>query len=63
VVLAAVGADAAGDPSATGDDLDGLRALAVAHWARVGAQARPPVVRPGDDAAMQALASWGLDTP
>jgi glycerol-1-phosphatase len=59
VVLTAA-ADPAAEPSAGGDELDGLRALAVAHWAAVGEEARPAVVRPGDDAAAQALTSWGL---
>jgi hypothetical protein len=48
---------------AGGDGLDGLRALAVAHWSQVGDAARPAAVRAGDDAAAQALAGWGLDAP
>jgi glycerol 3-phosphatase-2 len=42
------------------DDLDGLRALAVAHWARTGKQARPPAVSAADDEAARELAGWGL---
>jgi HAD superfamily hydrolase (TIGR01450 family) len=54
-------ADAGTDPQVSPDDgLDGLRALAVAHWAQAGGQARPAVVRAGDDAAAGALAEWGL---
>jgi HAD superfamily hydrolase (TIGR01450 family) len=45
------------------DGLDGLRALAVAHWARVGEGASPAVVRAGDEAAAEALADWGLALP
>ncbi|WP_448612892.1 HAD-IIA family hydrolase [Modestobacter sp. URMC 112] len=43
-----------------GDGLDGLRALAVAHWSHTGDQARPARVRAGDDPAGQVLAGWGL---
>ena len=43
-----------------GDGLDGLRALAVAHWDRHRGQGHPAVVRAGDDAAAGALAGWGL---
>jgi hypothetical protein len=42
------------------DGLDGLRALAVAHWARLGEQARPAVVSAADGEAARALAGWGL---
>ena len=42
------------------DGLDGLRALAVAHWARHPAGGSPAVVRAGDDDAAAALAGWGL---
>ena len=42
------------------DDLDGLRALAVAHWARLGDQARSAIVSASDDEAARALAGWGL---
>jgi glycerol 3-phosphatase-2 len=42
------------------DGLDGLRALAVAHWARHPEQGHPAVVRAGDDEAAAALAGWGL---
>jgi hypothetical protein len=40
--------------------VDGLRALAVAHWARLGEQARPAVVSAADGEAARALAGWGL---
>jgi glycerol-1-phosphatase len=43
-----------------GDGLDGLRALAVAHWARHPEEAVPAVVRAGDDEAATALSGWGL---
>jgi glycerol 3-phosphatase-2 len=43
-----------------GDGLDGLRALAVAHWDRHRGQGHPAVVRAGDDEAAEALAGWGL---
>jgi glycerol 3-phosphatase-2 len=42
------------------DGLDGLRALAVAHWARHPDRGHPVVVRAGDDDAAEALAGWGL---
>ena len=42
------------------DGLDGLRALAVAHWARHPALAQPAVVRAGDDEAAAVLAGWEL---
>jgi HAD superfamily hydrolase (TIGR01450 family) len=61
LTLAAAGAP--GDETsdeATNDDLDGLRALAVAHWARTGDQGRPVTVSPADDQAARALAEWGL---
>jgi HAD superfamily hydrolase (TIGR01450 family) len=45
---------------ATGDDLDGLRALAVAHWARSGERGRAATVSPADDEAARVLAEWGL---
>jgi glycerol 3-phosphatase-2 len=60
LVAADVGADPVGS---AGDDLDGLRALAVAHWAAVGDGARPAVVRAGDDVAAQAVTGWGLGAP
>src|SRR3954471_2521869 len=47
-----------GEPD--GDGLDGLRALAVAHWDRHRGQGHPAVVRAGDDEAAEALAGWGL---
>jgi len=42
------------------DELDGLRALAVAHWARHPDDAVPAAVRAGDDDAAEALRGWGL---
>jgi HAD superfamily hydrolase (TIGR01450 family) len=42
------------------DGLDGLRALAVAHWARHPDGGRPPAVRAGDDEAAAVLAQWDL---
>jgi glycerol-1-phosphatase len=42
------------------DGLDGLRALAVAHWSRQPDQGCPASVRAGDDEAATALAGWGL---
>jgi glycerol 3-phosphatase-2 len=42
------------------DGLDGLRALAVAHWARHPEHGRPAVLRAGDDEAAAALSGWGL---
>jgi glycerol-1-phosphatase len=48
----------AGDEA--GDGLDGLRALAVAHWARRPDDGVPARVRAGDDDAAAALAGWGL---
>lgn len=42
------------------DDLDGLRALAVAHWTRAGDRALPATVSATDDESAQALAGWGL---
>jgi HAD superfamily hydrolase (TIGR01450 family) len=43
------------------DGLDGLRALAVAHWSRHREQGVAAAVRAGDDAAAEVLAGWGLD--
>jgi glycerol 3-phosphatase-2 len=43
-----------------GDGLDGLRALAVAQWARHPDGGTSPDVRAGDDQAATALAGWGL---
>jgi HAD superfamily hydrolase (TIGR01450 family) len=62
LTLAAAGApeEGTGDDEATGDDLDGLRALAVAHWTRTGNQGRAATVSPADDEAARALAGWGL---
>jgi glycerol 3-phosphatase-2 len=42
------------------DGLDGLRALAVAHWAEHPDEGAPAVVRGGDAAATEALRGWGL---
>ena len=47
----------ADDPS---DGLDGLRALAVAHWAQHPDAGEPAVVRSGDATAAEALRGWGL---
>jgi HAD superfamily hydrolase (TIGR01450 family) len=44
------------------DGLDGLRALAVAHWARHPDGGVPAVIRAGDHDAAAALAGWGLAT-
>jgi HAD superfamily hydrolase (TIGR01450 family) len=54
------GGAADGPMEAPTDDLDGLRALAVAHWAHIGDEARPATVRAADAPAAQALAGWGL---
>ena len=43
-----------------GDGLDGLRALAVAHWAQHPAAGEAAVVRSGDAVAAEALRRWGL---
>jgi glycerol 3-phosphatase-2 len=51
-----------GPQASAGDGLDGLRALAVAHWARRPDQGHPAVVRAGDDEAAAVLAGWGLAT-
>ncbi|MCU1607899.1 MAG: putative sugar phosphatase of superfamily [Modestobacter sp.] len=48
------------EDEATGDDLDGLRALAVAHWTGTGSQGRTATVSPGDEEAARALVEWGL---
>jgi glycerol-1-phosphatase len=50
----------AGDGAPPADDLDGLRALAVAHWSGTGTQSRPAQVVAGDGQATQALTGWGL---
>ena len=47
-------------PQREGDGLDGLRALAVAHWTRHPDDAAPVAVQAGDDAAAEALRGWGL---
>ena len=44
----------------TGDGLDGLRALCVAHWTRHPGDGRPARVVAADNAAATALAGWGL---
>jgi len=59
-VLLLEAADHGAAQEASGDGLDGLRALCVAHWSRhldVGATVR---VRAVDDRAAAVLASWGL---
>ncbi|MCZ2828769.1 HAD-IIA family hydrolase [Modestobacter sp. VKM Ac-2986] len=56
-VLTLHGAGADGGPT---DGLDGLRALAVAHWAQHPDAGAPAVVRSGDAAAAEALRGWGL---
>jgi hypothetical protein len=48
-------------PSTDADDgLDGLRALAVAHWSRHTGEGRPPAVRAGDTEAGKSLERWGI---
>jgi glycerol-1-phosphatase len=42
------------------DDLDGLRALCVAHWQAAGEQATAARVAAGDESAGRLLAAWGL---
>jgi HAD superfamily hydrolase (TIGR01450 family) len=49
-----------GEQRVDGDGLDGLRALAVAHWAQHADEGRPATVRAGDDGAAAALSGWGL---
>lgn len=56
-VLTLHGDGADGGPT---DGLDGLRALAVAHWAQHPDAGAPPVVRSGDAVAAAALRDWGL---
>jgi hypothetical protein len=46
--------------AAHGDDLDGLRALCVAHWAAHPEAGAPARVTPEDDDARRALGTWGL---
>jgi hypothetical protein len=60
-------ADPAGDPardsaagSADGEELDGLRALCVAHWARHPEDGAPARVVAIGDRAANALRRWGL---
>jgi glycerol 3-phosphatase-2 len=55
LTLRSLGADREED-----DGLDGLRALAVAHWSAHPDGAHPATVRAGDDEAAAALAGWGL---
>ena len=43
-----------------GDELDGLRALCVAHWTTHPDGAPPPHVTAGDDRARAALDRWRL---
>jgi glycerol 3-phosphatase-2 len=54
------GLSLAADPRADGDDLDGLRALCVAHWARPPAGGPPPRITARDDRAVAALGRWQL---
>ena len=49
-----------GDGAVPTDGLDGLRALAVAHWSQQPDAGEPAVVRGGDAAAAEALRGWGL---
>ena len=49
-----------GPPRPDADGLDGLRALAVAHWTRHPGAAAPATVQAGDDAAAEVLRGWGL---
>ncbi|WP_299960324.1 HAD-IIA family hydrolase [uncultured Modestobacter sp.] len=49
-----------GAARADDDGLDGLRVLAVAHWAGHPDDGRPATVRAGDDDAAAALRGWGL---
>jgi hypothetical protein len=44
----------------TGDELDGLRALCVAHWTVHPAGAPPPRIEPRDERARAALDRWHL---
>jgi glycerol-1-phosphatase len=60
LTLAAAEPSVAAGNGSRGDDLDGLRALTVAHWARLGEQARPAIMSAADEQAAQALAGWGL---
>ncbi len=64
-----LGSDAEGQPpppgalpdgARSGDGLDGLRALCVAHWAAHPEEAVPPLVEPADESAREALRRWGL---
>ncbi|MFQ1002284.1 HAD-IIA family hydrolase [Modestobacter sp. SSW1-42] len=56
-VLTLRGSGADGGPA---DGLDGLRALAVAHWALHPDAGEPATVRSGDAAAAEALRGWRL---
>jgi hypothetical protein len=58
-VLALRADDAAADP-ADGDELDGLRALCVAHWTRHPEDGAPARVIATGDRAAEALRRWGL---
>jgi glycerol-1-phosphatase len=49
-----------GDDVEAGEELDGLRALCVAHWSRHPDDARQAKVAGGDDAASAVLVRWGL---
>jgi glycerol 3-phosphatase-2 len=50
----------AAGPGDDGDGLDGLRALAIAHWTQHPEGGQPAVVRAGDAEAGAALEGWGL---
>ena len=54
------GADGSGSDGGGSDGLDGLRALAVAHWAQHPEDGAGVRARAGDDTAATALAGWGL---
>jgi HAD superfamily hydrolase (TIGR01450 family) len=58
--LSGPGSSAGGGHDREGEDLDGLRALCVAHWSRHPDDAAPARVTGDDDAAAAALARWGL---
>jgi HAD superfamily hydrolase (TIGR01450 family) len=51
---------ALGEERSDGDGLDGLRALAVAHWSRHPDSGAAVTATAGDDDAAAALARWGL---
>jgi HAD superfamily hydrolase (TIGR01450 family) len=51
------------DRPAAERELDGLRALCVAHWSAHPDGAPAPATTAADDAARDALRRWGLDAP